>query len=602
MKPRCSSRPPAAGYALLVVLLFIAVTIIILAGTVNRTHTNSLLNARNVDYQVNLAAAEAATEKVVAHIMDDFRLGSDATVLGNLGNYRALVPLGSEYGFWTNFTFYDVAGGTSQTYVERTQVPTWSALDYQYKGLSGYASIYRVISGVRRVNSRFAMTNYVQQDVQTAGIPLFQFAIFYNSDMEYAGVSTLTVSNGPVHANGDLYLGPTSGNSLTFNDLVGISGQVKLINWAGRTVANMGGSVSYPGGLLTNTTTLALPIGTNNTAAAVREVINIPPSGELTNSALGSERFYNKSQLTIIVSNNTLTAWVKKGLGDSSIVSIPWTNADGSANIKTFLNTNISFTDQREGKTILTSQIDIGKFNTWAQTNAVVQSELGITNGSGKAPNIVYVADYRTTNASLTTGIRLTNAATLATNNNGLTFATPNPLYVLGNFNAPNAANLNTTNTIGTMPASLLSDAITILSSAWDDTASTASYTTRTANSTTINAGIVAGVVYSTGSGWGQYSGGANNLPRMLETWGSSKTLTINGSLINLYNSVRATGIFKDPSDPSGTYYTPPTRRFNFDLNFRDPLKHPPGTPFLRPTIRVGWATPPPGVTNYVGP
>ena len=597
MKPRPSSHPTTAGYALLVVLLFVGVTVIILAGTVSRTHSNSLLNARNVDYQVNLAAAEAATEKIVGNIMDDFRLGSDTTVLNNMATYRTLVPTATENGFWTNFTFYNVAGVASQVYVERTQLPTWTALDYQYEGLSGYASIYRVIAGVRRVNSRFAMTNYVQQDVQTAGIPLFQFAIFYNGDMEFAGVGTLTVSNGPVHANGNLYLGPGGSSSLKFNDLVGISGQVKLVDWAGRTVANMSGNVTYPGGLLTNTTTLALPIGTNNTAAAVREVINLPPSTEATNSALGTERFYNKAQLTILVSNNTVVTWAKDGLGDTTMSTINYT----SNNISYFLNTNVSFTDQRENKTILTSQIDIGKFNIWAATNSAVQSQSTLS--GGKVPKIVYVADLRTTSASVLTGIRLTNGATIATNNGGLTLATPNPLYVMGHYNAPNSAFRGTTNTTASMPASLISDAITILSPSWNDADSAASYTTRNATDTTVNAGIVAGVVYSTGSGWGQYSGGANNLPRMLETWGSSRTLTINGSLINLYDSVKATGTFKDPSDPTGPYYyTPPTRRFNFDLNFRDPLKHPPGTPYLRPTIRVGWATPPPGVTNYVGP
>jgi hypothetical protein len=398
-----------------------------------------------------------------------------------------------------------------------------------------------------------------------------------------------------VHANGNLYLGPGSGSSLTFNDLVGITGSIITTNWAGRTAANMSGSVTYAGGIVTNTTALTLPIGTNNTAAAVREVINIPPAGE-TNTALANQRFYNKSQLTILVSNNTVVAWAKDGLGDTNVANINFT----SNNVAFFLNTNVSFTDQRESKTITTSQIDIGKFNIWAATNTAVQSQTNLT--GGKVPNIVYIADLRTTNSTTLTGIRLTNAATLATNNNGLTLATPNPLYVLGDYNAPNAAFRGTTNTTASMPASLISDAITILSSAWTDANSTASYTSRNAANTTINSGIIAGVVYSTGSSYAGYSGGANNLPRLLENW-SGRTNTINGSMINLYNSVMATGQFIDPGSGSASiYYTPPTRQYNFDLNFRDPLKHPPGTPYLRPTIRVGWATPPPGVTNYVGP
>jgi hypothetical protein len=46
----------------------------------------------------------------------------------------------------------------------------------------------------------------------------------------------------------------------------------------------------------------------------------------------------------------------------------------------------------------------------------------------------------------------------------GFTVATPNPLYVWGNYNCPNSAYLGTTNTTTDYPASLVSDALTILS------------------------------------------------------------------------------------------------------------------------------------------
>jgi hypothetical protein len=86
------------------------------------------------------------------------------------------------------------------------------------------------------------------------------------------------------------------------------------------------------------------------------------------------------------------------------------------------------------------------------------------------------------------------------------------------------------------------------------------------------------------------------NLPRLLEDWGNgSVELTLNTSIVNLFNSVRATAPFQNP----GLYYYAPTRDFNFDPNFKDPAKLPPGTPSLGVILRAGWGTPPPDTTTY---
>ena len=92
------------------------------------------------------------------------------------------------------------------------------------------------------------------------------------------------------------------------------------------------------------------------------------------------------------------------------------------------------------------------------------------------------------------------------------------------------------------------------------------------------------------------YSGGVNNLPRLLEAW-SGRTFTLNGSLVCLYNSAKATNIFQSP----GVYYSAPTRNINFDQNLTDSTKLPPGTPRLRVIVRGKWTTPPPNTTTYTG-
>ncbi len=141
----------------------------------------------------------------------------------------------------------------------------------------------------------------------------------------------------------------------------------------------------------------------------------------------------------------------------------------------------------------------------------------------------------------------------------------------------------------------LVSDALTVQSGSWNDAASASSYSSRNATSTTINAALLSGMVYSSANGSTIRSGGVVNFPRLLESW-SGDTLTLNGSLVNLYNSGRATAPFQWP----GVYYSAPNRNFNFDPNFLDSTRLPPGSPELRVLIRGGWASAPPNRTNYV--
>ena len=140
-----------------------------------------------------------------------------------------------------------------------------------------------------------------------------------------------------------------------------------------------------------------------------------------------------------------------------------------------------------------------------------------------------------------------------------------------------------------------MSDAITILSGNWKDSASSGSLSSRTASSAdTVNAAMLAGVVPSTGSSSSQFSGGVHNYPRLLENW-SSSTLWLNTSIISLYNSQKATTQFQNP----GVYYNPPTRKFSYDLNFTRPDRQPPGIPTALVFIRNSYAIPPPNTISY---
>jgi hypothetical protein len=594
-------KKPRAGYALVMVLILAAASLLVMASTLRRTSSDSSNNARNNQWVTGLYAAEAATEKVVARMRNDYLNGGDALVAANTSLYRGYAPTTTDDPYWNNFQFSNGQGVLNTTYVQVVSNRTYVPLQSQFYGLYGWSTVYRVLSNVRQTNTRYAITNAVQQDLECDSIPVFQFAIFYNSLLEFTWAAPLTV-RGRTHANGNVFVG--SASPLVFNSTVTSTGQILLTNWDGHTLSQYTGSITYNGnpGYSTNVPVLQLPIGTNNTPAAVREVVNMPPVGEDPNSPLASQRYFNKSEVTLLVSNTVVTAILKNSPSDSTPVTLTSTNSAAYLNTNfPFLNLATSFTDQREGKTIKATQIDLGKFAKWAVTNASMAAKFPAT--GGVYPNILYVADNRTNAASELTAVRIVDAAAIPTNGNtGFTLATPNPLYVQGMYNCPVAADQGTTNTSHTLPASLISDALTVLSGNWDDSQSSLSLGSGSKNkatSTTINAALLTGVVYSTGSGASQFSGGVMNLPRLLEDWGNggSVTLTLNTSVVNFYDSVRATTQFQNP----GVYYYAPTRQFSFDSNFLDSTKLPPGTPTLAVILRAKWATPPPGVATYAG-
>jgi hypothetical protein len=342
-----------------------------------------------------------------------------------------------------------------------------------------------------------------------------------------------------------------------------------------------------------------LPIGPGNLHA----IIDMPHNGEDPNSMLGRQRYYNQAQTVLLVSNTAVTMKIQASLNDQVPGADPSPLLLTSTNTPTslatnfpFLTTSNSFSDQRESKTVLTTQIDVGKYATWIKTNSSILSKFPA--GSGTYPTILYVADNRTTTSSQITAVRLTNGIAPPANGGlGWSVATPDPLYVLGHYNCTNSAYLGTTNTTVSLPCALMSDALTILSPSWKDSQSTNSYTTRTASDTTVNAAILTGIVPSTGSTSSTFSGGVHNLPRLLEDWNSpsTRTLTLNTAIMNLFNSEIATHVFVNP----GTYYDPPTRKFSYDLNFQDPAKQPPGIPCALVLVRLNWAVPPANTITY---
>lgn len=456
------------------------------------------------------------------------------------------------------------------------------------------------------------------------GTPVFQYAMFYNSDLEISPDEPLTV-NGKVFCNGSIWAFPSA--FLTFQSNV----------WCTGVFLKGGGPVVFDAGLTTNVspetgiTGYSIPANTifsiNNSASLGGAVLDPPPSGENPNSTAGQERFYNFADLIVSNSSNGLiTAFFQDSNNVARLTPIPFdsqavsesteTNhsTDHQTNV-TFINhpppghyvtniitttvtnivtidttnyvysfaTDATFYDYREGKSVQAVQIDVGNLSAWITNDA---ANGGILHNfqdwvhKGHGINSLYVYNGVPLSDTKLPAVRLVDGQQLPSS--GLTVATPMPLYILGNYNveAQDGTSIGTSNTVYTYPAAFMADAVTVLSSNWNDgyDGSTA-LAQRPAMDATVNAAILQGIVPSASIGGNYYySGGAENVLRLLEDW-STNTLTYNGSMVTMFNCRYATNYWQSPGD----YYNEPTWQWSFDPNFLNQNLLPPGTPNVVP-------------------
>lgn len=568
-----SNKPDQTGSALMLTMLMMGVALAILASAMAWSASSTRLTHRSIQYGRSIVAAEAATEKVMSKISKDYLQGGKQTVLDNLADYRGMVPKSSDSSYWNNWEFNDAAGHTGAMFVQGSASSKYVLLNSAYSGLRGFITSYTVVAHARETGIQQDVMGGVLQEVQLAQIPIFQFAMYSSGDMEISCGKPFTVT-GQVHANKTLYIEPD--NLLTFQSAVTAVTGIFTNRHPDDTRGAPKGSHVYekPGLVNPTNTAMTLPIGTTNTPAAVREIIQPPPPGGDTNAFLAQLRYYNLSDMILIVSNGGVITATSGSFNNFKTI-IP------SNELAFIVTTTNSFRDAREGKTVRPIDINIGNLTAWSRTNESLRPALATINAASNMWSI-YVLDRRTWAGTNLGAVRVTNGKVLPSR--GLTVSTARPLYVQGHYNQTNALNLPTTNTITTRPASLVADAVTILSENWNDTKSTLPVAARVALPTTVNAALLTGVVETT---FGKYSGGMENFPRFLETWDTANTLTYNGSMVRMFPSLYATNTWNNNTD----IYVPPKRNWAFDLNFDDAAKLPPLTPSLVKVFRGQWAT-----------
>jgi hypothetical protein len=580
-----------AGYALLTALIFASVSIIILATTLSWTSGSSRVTERNNAYNRAVSAAEASVECVIARMDRDFL--NHSIDYNNLTPYRLTVPTTYMPSGWPlDYQFTDTNNVVDHTTVIGGVQSVQTNVDPQLPGLYGIVFPARVASFAKRLGTpAYNVAAGVQQDISLVIIPIFQFEAFYSLDLEINPGPQMQIT-GKVHGNANMFLAPQTG--LEFVDGVEAVGTVYYDRMTNDPAYGSGKVMPVfdlpPHAAASGADSMTLPIGTNNAPSEVVKILDVPPAGEDPLSALGAARLYNQADLIVTTFPNGLVS-VMAGLWDLKTAVPPDLTNGGYS----FITTTNTFFDQRENKSALVTDLDVGAFNKWltnttptggAALNIAKKTKFG-TNATPAGLNSIYIDDRRAGSTTSFAAVRVWDGQFLPPD--GLTVSTARPIYVMGNYNSPTAT-LGTLNTANTKPAALMGDAISVLSGGWvDNNSNKGASGTRTAMDDTVNAAFLAGIVETTMvGGVKHYSGGLENFPRFLEDW-HANTFTYNGSMVVMFPSRFATSWWVGPSGT--TYYQAPRRNWAFDKNYLASQKLPPNTPGVLKLVRGQWTT-----------
>ncbi|MGA2684074.1 MAG: hypothetical protein ABSF51_03380 [Verrucomicrobiota bacterium] len=578
------------GYALLMTMIFISVALLLLVSVMNWTNSSAMQTERNNLFGLGTGAAEAATERVIAQMTFDFFNQTFASGTNYYMTNNFCQPP-STTNWPVQFSFSNPSN-SSPTFVSVNPVnwtTNWGTLfAANYTGMHADIANCTVISTATALNQPYTnVAATVKQTFELAAIPIFQYAIFYDLNMEIDPGAAMSVT-GPVYSNGGIWSGSTV---LTFNSPVSAAGNIYNTNSDPFATNYTGtGSSTYLTSSNINQDTLAMPIGQTNDPNAIRALLNLPPAGTTPYSSTGQLYFINQSDL--IVSNSpsgTISVYLQDSNNVTPVKYIPpnvtkmTTNgATVTTNLSYSFATNTTFYDYREGKTVAAVQLNVGALTNWMASTNGSTLNTQLYNDSGHYIDSVYVYNNAPSSSSSLPAVRMANGSVLPSQ--GLTVVTPDPLYVLGNYNASGTSLNNGTNVANTAPAALLGDSITALSTSWSDSwNSSTALGSRNPGATTINAAAFEGIVPTVGA---NYSGGVENFIRLLENWSSSTTLTYNGSIVVMFPSQYATNKWQ----ATGNYYNAPHRAWAFDLNFQNNNGLPPLTPRVTKIFRQTWS------------
>lgn len=542
-------------------------------------HTQRLVQSQQY-YLQSFYLAEAAAEKAVAAIGNYIATNGVVPDAGALSTISRTPNLGGSGVHYTTGSVASLSGGWTHKVL--------TAGDYA--GLNGLTQTIHISAEATDAKGGVTHRTTVSQTLEAQLIPIFQFGVFYQSDLEILPGANMTFA-GPVHTNGNLYVGVGSGSapSLSFDStitahnglyhqrkdggLIG-AGAVNIRDGAG-LMQNMNQGGSWLDGNSGNWTAEALNRWSGNVKSGVHGVnaLTLPiPSASNPHALIErrvdgesaqvqAQKMDYKAQLRVIdgvaMDQGGAAVELRYCSGGGAF------NGSGCPNGQSVVNPlgTSTFYDFREAKTASATDIDVAKLNASPVFQALAAANNGV---------VLYFSDRRNQGSStLQDSVRLINGSALPTK--GMTLASENPMYVKGDYNTTNK-----------QPSGLVSDAFNILSNNWNDANSpNTNLTGKTATATTINSTVVTGNTETSGV---RYNGGFENIHRLHEKW-SGVNLTFKGSVVVLHNSRNATGDWVY----GGNYYTAPNRVWSFDTDLADPNYSVPGLPGVFNLARAGY-------------
>jgi Tfp pilus assembly protein PilX len=455
--------------------------------------------------------------------------------------------------------------------------------------------------------------------VTAQSIPLFQFGVFYEGDLEILPGPAMEFE-GWVHSNANIYIdGPlTFRSNITTPDslfryrkdqfverngvqIANNAGTLNLLTFDSRSAAGLlfvqNSEVDFGGRVMAGVSgvrPLRLPLPTG-----VPTVELIRPRSGGDSPAARDVKLAWQADFTVQVDLAQLRALarpfpdstIRLGNACSGATPLVTITRSGGRPVPPASQCDLifdgvanAFYDGREDRRPDIVELDLAALGNWVDLDPGVNRV-----------DVLYVefinplpGDDRTDYPA----VRLRNGARLPSTwspmePGGLTVSTDHPMYVQGDYN-----------TIEWKPAALFADCLTYQSPAWQD-AQQYNYALRPAAPMSVFAAIAAGHSetpwdYQRVGGNAPYGGGLENYPRFVEDW-TATTLTYRGSLVSLFTAARSTGLWGNgtnvpsPGSPIGGYYVPPNRDWRFDMRFRDPRNLPPGTPRVGSVVQTAY-------------
>lgn len=592
------------GYALVATILMLSVVMSLLAA---------FMTTSRIELAATLASKDSISGYYAAEAGLNVRADTVKAILVNSNTFSGVSPAVSNPCTGTNMGSGDygcqsLVLGNHEVfhYLEEDAAnPLASAISpgELFQNLSMMENRYSVHSLAK---GRGGVLNAsMEMEFKRRQIPLFQFAAFYNKDLEILTPGGLML-NGPVFSTGDLYI--DSLLTLTLSRQIGSVGGL----YRGRKDSDVchGNTVSISDSVTPKSLIPACSQRRKLNAADVSDwngmirlsANNISsPNMSILDASAGSP-FWDKADIRLVLhldslnnvdSSNVITGVEVRDAGGVVAVAQTGILNDGvacpgsigeslaGANDGKVVGNSQSLYSYREGKLIRMLEVDVrGLLECLHQTSFLSTGKLLNDSTDGGLVFFLSVDGPNSTVSSSGYGVRLRNAAilqatTLSANKvQGISFVSDQAVFSQGNFNSDPTQ---------WIPASIIGDTYNVLSGSWNDLYST-SWLQRLATDTVVKAGIIAGTdttggIEGIGGQNGVYAGGLEEFPRFYEQWDLSpkKTFTFRGSMVSLGNPRHSSGAWSQ----GNPRYSSPQLDWDFEQKFNSKANLPPLTPEL---------------------